>query len=112
MTLDRPKAGESTRKIREIVEVRRNVVDGIKHFSGLNKLYDRVADVHPFNCVQDGAYQLRASNVGTENSIPAYDAIVEILRQRIKTGNLESLSVIGELLWSFGHPMKFEVPKS
>lgn len=112
VTLDRPKAGESARKIREIVEVRRNTIDGIKDFTGLNKLYDRISDIPLFDCAQDGAYQLRAHNVGTDNPIPAYDAIVKILRQRIKTGNLESLSAIGEFLWSFGHPMKFEVTSS
>ncbi|MHA1577390.1 MAG: ATPase, T2SS/T4P/T4SS family [Candidatus Thorarchaeota archaeon] len=112
VTLDRPKAGESTRIIREIVEVRRNTIDGIKHFIGLNKLYDWVDNIPIFNCVQDGAYQLRANNVGTEDSKPAYDAIIEILKHRINSGNLGNLSSIGELLWSSGHPMKFEAINS
>ncbi|MHA1881688.1 MAG: ATPase, T2SS/T4P/T4SS family [Candidatus Thorarchaeota archaeon] len=107
VTLDRPIPGESFRQVREIVEIRRDVKEGITGFVGLHKLYDSQNPSERIEFAQDGAYQRNALNVGSNNPMTAYDEVVRIMEQLVHSKDSSVMVNLGEILWSSGHPMKF-----
>ena len=103
VTLERPKPGESKRRVSEIVEIRRKVVDGLLEFSGLNVVYDSTEGVCD-NWAHDGAFNVRAKDTGVESHVPALQYLIDAIRHNVNNSDLEILS---ERMWSFGHPMKY-----
>ena len=103
VTLERPTPGKSKRRVSEIVEIKRRVVNGILEFSGLNKVYDYNQGVKD-NWFHDGAFMTRARDLGFESHIPALNTLIDIIRDNEYPSNLEMLS---EEMWSYGHPMRF-----
>jgi hypothetical protein len=102
VTLERPKPGESNRRVKEIVEIRRNIVDGLLQFSGLNVVYD-IRKGHN-DWARDGAFVSFARDLGIESHVPALGVLERIMTTRFHQSDLETLS---EQLWSNGHPLKF-----
>ncbi|MHA1964359.1 MAG: ATPase, T2SS/T4P/T4SS family [Candidatus Thorarchaeota archaeon] len=103
VTLERSRPGESKRRVSEIIEIRRKVVDGLLKFSGLNVVYDSNQGVRN-NWEHDGAFMTRARNLGVESHIPALKNLIQLIRDDTYHPNLEILS---EKMWSCGHPMKY-----
>jgi Flp pilus assembly CpaF family ATPase len=103
VTLERPKPGESRRRVSEIVEVRKRVVDGLLEFSGLNVVYDDIQGVSE-NWASDGAFSVRARDFGVDSHVPALQHLIEVIRHESDYSDFEMLS---EKMWSFGHPMKY-----
>jgi len=103
VTLERPKPGESVRRVKEIAEVRKHVNNGLLTFVGLNNIYDNLTKkVGGF--VDDGAFRLLARSVGIKNHELALDSLIASFHEY--ADNLEKLS---ENMWAYGHPMKFVV---
>ena len=103
VTLERPMPGESRRRVGEVVEVRREIVDGLLKFSGLNVVYDSKRGVSD-NWADDGAFNVRARDLGVKSHAPALRNLVEAVRNNTFHSDFESLS---EKMWSFGHPMRY-----
>jgi type IV secretory pathway ATPase VirB11/archaellum biosynthesis ATPase len=103
VTLERPKPGESTRRVNEISEIRRKMVNGLLEFSGLSVVYDSSQGLSG-NWAQDGAFMTRARDSGVESHVPAIRNLIDIIRHNVDHSNLEMLS---EEMWSYGHPMKY-----
>ncbi len=103
VTLERPIPGKSNRRVSEIVEIERRLVDGLLEFSGLNKVYDYNQGVKN-NWSHDGAFMTRARDFGVESHIPALSFLTDIIRDNKYQKNLDILS---EKMWSYGHPIRF-----
>jgi Flp pilus assembly CpaF family ATPase len=103
VALDRPKPGESKRRVSEIIEIRRREVNGLLEFNGLNVIYNsKLRGVS--NWADDGAFMSRARESGVESHIPALENLIQNICQDNNTSNLGMLS---ELMWSYGHPMLY-----
>ena len=102
VTLERPIPGESSRRVKEIVEIRRKVVDGLLQFSGLNIVYD-IIDGHG-SWAPDGAFLSYARGLGFESHVSTLESLTEILSEKLFQSDLELLN---EQLWSKGHPLDF-----
>jgi len=102
VTLERPIPGESSRRVKEIVEIRRKVVDGLLQFSGLNVVYD-IIDGHG-SWSPDGAFLSYARGLGFESHVSTLESLTEILSEDLFQSDLELLN---EQLWSKGHPLDF-----
>ncbi|MBN2229910.1 MAG: type II/IV secretion system ATPase subunit [Candidatus Thorarchaeota archaeon] len=101
VTLERPIPGQSLRRVSEIVEIRRGKENGLQTFLGTNTIYDgeELGD-----WADDGAFMIHARNAGIENLDDVMNALISSLQNQGNYANLETLS---EILWSYGHPMKF-----
>jgi flagellar protein FlaI len=105
ITLERPKPGESMRRVKEIVEIRKGIQNGCLTFLGTNTVYDSISlKIHPF--AEDGPFRTLAKNVGMENHEKALHSLIATIQGGISILSLEKL---GEAMWSHGHPMKFVV---
>ncbi len=103
VTLERPKPGESKRCVSEIMEIRRNEVDGLLKFSGLNVVYDNIQGLSS-NWAHDGAFRTRARDLGVDSHVPALESLIDTIHHNPHDSILEILS---ERMWSYGHPMKY-----
>ena len=103
VTLERPRPGESKRRVSEIIEIRRKVVGGLLEFSGLNVVYDS-NQAGSNNWAQDGAFMTRARDFGVESHVPALKNLIDEIRHNTYLPDLEILS---ERMWSYGHPMMY-----
>jgi flagellar protein FlaI len=103
VTLERPRPSESARRVREIVEIRKEIKDGILIFRGTNTLYD-VANSEGIHYAQDGAFQNLARSLGINEYQRGVEKLTEVIRSY---GDTIDLGKIGEELWSCGHPMEF-----
>jgi hypothetical protein len=105
VTLERPKPGESTRRVKEIVEIRKGVQNGLLTFLGINTVYDSISKkISPFE--EDGSFRTLARSIGIENHEQALNSLIATFQNDNKNVNLEKLS---ESMWAHGHPMKFVV---
>jgi type IV secretory pathway ATPase VirB11/archaellum biosynthesis ATPase len=103
VTLDRPKPGESLRRVKEITEIRKGTKDGLLEFLGMNTLYD-VMNPHIIHWEQDGIFQTLAESIGIKD----YQCPVETLIDTVRNCSDEiGFERLGERMWSYGHPMKF-----
>ena len=101
VTLERPKPGESIRQVKEIVEIRKGVQDGLLTFLGINIVYDSISkNVGSF--AEDGAFRTLARSLGIKNPEQALNSLIATFHNYNE--NLEELS---ESMWAYGHPMKF-----
>jgi Flp pilus assembly CpaF family ATPase len=102
VTLERPVPGESKRRVKEIVEIRRKKVDGLIQFSGLNTVYDSRTGLGSW--AHDGAFLSYARDSGFESHVSALGSLTEI----VATGSYKSdLELLNEHMWSKGHPLSF-----
>lgn len=102
VTLERPKPGESNRRVKEIVETRRKRVDGLLQFSGLNVIYD--ARKGHGDWAHDGAFLVYAKDLGIDSHVPALRNLMDTMTNELYQSDLEVLS---EQLWSNGHPLNY-----
>ena len=101
VTLERPKPGESIRQVKEIVEIRKGVQDGLLTFLGINIIYDSISkNVGSF--AEDGAFRTLARSLGIKNPEQSLNSLIATFHNYNE--NLEELS---ESMWAYGHPMKF-----
>ncbi|MFW9843637.1 MAG: ATPase, T2SS/T4P/T4SS family, partial [Candidatus Thorarchaeota archaeon] len=101
VTLERPKPGESIRHVKEIVEIRKGVQNGLLTFLGINIIYDNVSKkVGSFS--EDGAFKTLARSLGIKNHEQALNSLIATFHNYDE--NMEELS---ESMWAYGHPMKF-----
>ncbi len=103
VTLERPKPGESKRQVKEIVEIRKGVQDGLLTFLGINIVYDNISrNIGSF--AEDGAFRTLARSLGIKNPEKALNSLIATFHNYNE--NMEELS---ENMWAYGHPMKFIV---
>jgi Flp pilus assembly CpaF family ATPase len=108
VTLERPVPGESKRRVREIVEIRRKLIDGLVCLVGLNTVFviDRTSSGQS-GWAKDGAFILRAQEQGADSHLTAYEALIdELARMSYESNNAETVP-IGERLWKSGHPFDY-----
>ncbi len=103
VTLERPKPGESIRYVKEIVEIRKGMKNGLLEFLGTNVLYD-AANPNVMHWAPDGIFQNLAKSLDIENHEIVISALIEAVRNCNETMDFEKLA---ERMWSYGHPMKF-----
>ena len=105
VTLERPKPGESIRCVREIVEIRKGIQNGLLTFLGTNTVYDSISmKISPF--AEDGSFRTLANSIGIENHEQALNSLITTFQNENEIPDLEKLS---EAMWAHGHPMKFVV---
>ncbi|MHA2234713.1 MAG: ATPase, T2SS/T4P/T4SS family [Candidatus Thorarchaeota archaeon] len=107
VTLERPRPGKSIRRVKELVEITRENVDGLLKFSGMNVIYS--TRISHCEWADDGAFLLHAKELGIESHVPALGRLKELIVSGIYQSDLEVLS---EHLWSTGHPMNFVKSKT
>lgn len=103
VTLEKPKPGESERRVSEISEIRREMVNGLLEFCGLNTVYDNDRGVIG-NWKKDGAFMTRARESGVESHIPALKNLIDVVHHNVCNLDFEML---GERMWFRGNPMAF-----
>ncbi len=103
VTLEKPRPGESERRVSEISEIRREMVNGILEFCGLNTVYDNAIGVIG-NWKKDGAFMTRARESGVESHIPALKNLIDVVHNNMCNLDFEML---GERMWFHGNPMAF-----
>lgn len=106
VTLERPVPGESVRRVKEIVEIRRTASDGVLDFNGLNTIYNYHSS-RDLNWAPDGAFLSYAREAGHESHLRSFDAIVDFLNQRVQDTSLTDVgSKLGREIWSQGQLMR------
>ena len=101
VTLERPKPGESIRHVKEIVEIRKGIQNGLITFLGINIVYDSSSkNIGSF--AEDGAFRTLARSLGIKNHEQALQSLIATFHNYNE--NMEELS---ENMWAYGHPMKF-----
>ncbi|MCF2137277.1 MAG: Flp pilus assembly complex ATPase component TadA [Candidatus Thorarchaeota archaeon] len=103
--LERPQPGRSKRIVKEIVEIRRDVEQGILKFKGLNTLYTHDADAIR-SLADDGAISRRSREYGVNDPRECIRELSTILARDL-TPSMETHWKIGELLWENGNPFSF-----
>ncbi|MFW9793345.1 MAG: ATPase, T2SS/T4P/T4SS family [Candidatus Thorarchaeota archaeon] len=102
VTLERPKPGESKRRVKEIVEVRRSKVDGFLQFLGLNTVYDAIKGLDDW--AGDGAFLTHARDLGIDSHVSALANLEKAITNDLKNSKI---GIVSEQLWSKGHPLNF-----
>ncbi len=105
VTMERPIPSKSYRRLNQIVEVRREVVNGFLVFSGLNTLYDW-RNPESVKWAKDGAFMFHAHRIGLESHVPAYEAILAYLEHEKSSSSTGPSSSLSDRLWGEGHPMQ------
>jgi type IV secretory pathway ATPase VirB11/archaellum biosynthesis ATPase len=103
ITLERLKPGESLRRVREIIEIRKGMKNGLLEFLGTNTLYDAM-NPNIINWEEDGIFQALAKSLGIKDYQSAVNILIDIVRN---CNNETDFEKIGERMWSNGHPLKF-----
>lgn len=103
VTLERPKPGESNRFIKEIVEIRKGVQNGVLTFLGTNTVYDRKSNaLHKW--ADDGAFLTHAKNNGIDHPEHVIDSLMQAMRSNHEEDHFRRLV---EKLWDYEHPMQY-----
>jgi len=102
VSVERPKPGKPRRYVKEIVEIRKGVRDGVLTFLGTNTVYDGRTNIVT-KWVDDGAFITHAKNHGIDNPELALDLLIKYLQYN-EERDFEKLV---EELWYHGHPMKY-----
>jgi type IV secretory pathway ATPase VirB11/archaellum biosynthesis ATPase len=105
VTMERPIPGKSYRRVSQIVEVRREIVDGFLTFSGLNTLYDW-RDPESVRWVRDGAFMFHAHRIGLESHVPAFETVLTCLENEKTSPFPSPIPSLSDRLWGKGHPMR------
>ncbi len=103
VTLERPKPGESKRRVKEIVEIRKGIQNGLLTFLGINTVYDNISKkIGHF--AEDGAFRTLARSLGINDHEQALNSLIATFQN-----NNENLEKLSEDMWAYGHPMKFVI---
>ena len=103
VTLERPRPGESNRFIKEIVEIRKGVQNGVLTFLGTNTVYDRGSNIlHKWT--DDGAFLAHAKNNGIDHPEYVIDSLVQVMKDNHEEDYFRRLV---ETLWNHEHPMQY-----
>jgi len=104
VTLERPKPGESIRYVKEIVEIRKGIENGLLTFMGINTVYDSISKIVG-HFAEDGAFRTLERSLGINNHEKALNSLITTFHNN-ENLDLEKLS---ESMWAYGHPLKFVV---
>lgn len=108
ITMERPTPGNATRRVKEVVEVRRQVVDGLLRFAGLNVvLSNQPAKSGIPKWAEDGAFMLHSREQGIQSHVPAYERLLHELENEIGGSEMDITMFMGERLWKNGHPFLY-----
>ncbi len=105
VTLERPRPGESSRYVKEIVEIKRRNNKGIVEFRGLNLLYEKNNSATSIIWSEEGAFSHSAKEHGIRSHIKSYEKLVKLLRRKIIDGS-NDVSDISKTLWSDFYPLE------
>jgi type IV secretory pathway ATPase VirB11/archaellum biosynthesis ATPase len=103
VTLERPIPGESLRRVKEIIEIRKGMRNGLMEFLGTSTLYD-VKNPTEINWTQDGIFHILAKSLGIVDHQGTVSMLIDAVRNCSDEMDFEK---IGEIMWSCGHPMKY-----
>jgi hypothetical protein len=94
--------------VREIVEIRKAINDGLLCFVGLNTVLsnDKALSQKP-RWGRDGAFILHAQEQGADSHLAAYRAVIDELTEMPSGVSTEEIVPIGERLWKYGHPFAY-----
>ncbi|MFW9798877.1 MAG: ATPase, T2SS/T4P/T4SS family [Candidatus Thorarchaeota archaeon] len=106
VTMERPIPGKSYRRVSDIVEVRKAIIDGSLRFSGLNTVYS-CRSSNELKWAEDGAFLFHSREVGLDSHVPALDAIVRCIEEEMGSFLGKAKLPLGDRLWERGHPMRF-----
>jgi flagellar protein FlaI len=85
VVLDRPEPGKSFRRVIEISEVRRKMIDGITSFQGLNRIFNVNDTQEAFDrWLKDGAFRTRIEELGIESPMDVFSHIAENIRMELE----------------------------
>jgi Flp pilus assembly CpaF family ATPase len=106
VTMDRPIPSQSKRVVKEIVEIKKDLIDGLLVFSGLNSIYTQNNDDSNVNgWAENGAFLAHAHDIGLQNHILSFKALIQLLKKELEK---EFLSIpLGEKLCNGKHPMEY-----
>ena len=91
------------RRIKEIVEIRKGLQNGLLVFQGINTIYDG-ASRRIGQFAEDGAFRTLATSLGIKTHEKALTSLITTFHNQD-----EDIEKLGENLWEFGHPMKYVV---
>ncbi|MEM2143112.1 MAG: ATPase, T2SS/T4P/T4SS family [Candidatus Thorarchaeota archaeon] len=111
VAMERPRPGSSKRYVAEVAEIRRNIDKGIIGFGGLNVLYRRGGSFGPENLSPDGAVLQRALQCGVTSISSAFESVRHLLESRLDERSTLDPRQLGNILWSLGHPLMFDITK-
>ena len=104
VTLDRPVPGQSRRRVKEIVEVRRDIDHRGVVFVGLNKVFDlRSSGTAVKAWAKDGAFRLRAQTASCKDYVQVFERATEGLRFALEEDSIDSVTSLVEELWCDEH---------
>ncbi len=93
VVLDRPEPGKSYRRVVEISEIRRGLVNGITTFQGLNRIFNVNDTQRVFErWSEDGAFRTRIEEYDIENPLDVISHIVEVLRSELERASKQTAS--------------------
>jgi hypothetical protein len=104
VTLDRPVPGQSRRRVKEIVEVRRNIDHRGVVFVGLNKVFDlRSSGTKVREWAKDGAFRLRAQTASCKDYVRVFERATEGLKFALEEDSIDLVTSLVEELWCDEH---------
>lgn len=108
VTMNKPNPGQSKRIVTEIAEIKREIIDGFLHFSGLNCIYNQNGINGNVNSwVNNVAFKIHANEIGLQNPMLAFDVLVALLRDEIENKTRSPFIPLGEKLYRHTHPMEY-----
>lgn len=108
VTMERPTPGEAMRRVKEVVEVRRQVVDGLLKFVGLSMVLSSQPPKSGIpKWAEDGAFVLHSRGQSIQSHVPAYEKLLHELESEINGSGIDTTMFIGEKLWKNGHPFGY-----
>jgi len=108
VTMERSTPGEATRRVKEVVEVRRQVTDGLLRFVGLNTvLSSQLPKPRIPKWAEDGAFVIHSREQSIQSHVPAYEKLLHELESGIGGSGTDTTMFIGERLWKSGHPFAY-----
>ena len=107
VTLDRPIPGQSRRIVKEIVEIKKEFVDGLLVFSGLNRIYNGNSDENVNGWSDNGVFLMQAHEIGLNDHISAFNTLVKLLRNELEKEIAHFSIPLGEKLCHKKHPMEY-----
>ena len=104
VTLDRPVPGQSRRRVKEIVEVRRDIDHRGVVFVGLNKVFDlRSSGTKVREWAKDGAFRLRAQTASCKDYVRVFERATEGLKFALEEDSIDLVTSLVEELWCDEH---------
>lgn len=100
VTVIRPKVGNSKRRVQEIAEIRRDFVNGVFEFKGLNRIFDHSrSKTETRACISDGAFQRRMQEIGIENHKHLLENMADIVQNHLSVSKMD-MDLFLKRIWS------------